>query len=117
MTVISMPSRSDFDAVFDKPDAKSSTRDFLVLAKLTSGISSHRIGFVTSRRKIRRAVDRNRFRRVVREYIRSQYDAPDSDIVVIARKLPDGLQSRHFKEELNQVFTKLTKRLSAINAQ
>ena len=38
MTVISMPSRSDFDAVFDKPDAKSSTRDFLVLAKLTSGI-------------------------------------------------------------------------------
>ena len=51
MTVISMPSRSDFDAVFDKPDAKSSTRDFLVLAKLTSGISSHRIGFVTSRKK------------------------------------------------------------------
>jgi len=117
MTVISMPSRSDFDAVFDKPDAKSGTRDFLVLAKLTSEISCHRIGFVTSRKKIRRAVDRNHFRRVVREFIRSQYVAPDSDIVVIARKLPDGLRSRHFKDELNQVFTKLTKQLSAINAE
>ena len=117
MTVISMPSRSDFDAVFDEPDAKSSTRDFLVLAKLTSGISTHRVGFVTSRKKIRRAVDRNRFRRVIREYVRSQYVAPESDIVVIARRLPNGLRSRHFRDELTQVFTKLTKRLSAINAQ
>ena len=33
MTVISLPSRSDFDAVFKSPDAKASNRDFLVLAK------------------------------------------------------------------------------------
>ena len=54
MTVISLPSRSDFDAVFKSPDAKASNRDFLVLAKHREHAVSHRIGFVASKKKIPR---------------------------------------------------------------
>ena len=31
MTVSSLPARSDFDVIFKSPDAKCSTRDFLIL--------------------------------------------------------------------------------------
>ena len=116
MTVVSLPSRSDFDAIFESPDAKSSTRDFLVLAKLNPDASGHRIGFVTSKKKIRRAVDRNRFRRVIREYLRGCCTTPHSDIIVIARQTPDNLRSSLLQDELNSAFTKLFKRLEAIDA-
>lgn len=116
MTVISLPSRSDFDAVFLSPDATSSTRDFLVLAKINSHLCVHRVGFVTSKKKIRRAVDRNRFRRVFREYLRTGFVAPTSDIVVIARQVPNSLRSSQFRDELRHALTALSKRLGATDA-
>ena len=116
MTVISLPSRSDFDAVFESPDAKASNRDFLVLAKLNRSASTHRIGFVTSKKKLRRAVDRNRFRRVIREHVRSRWTSPYSDIVIIARQVPDNLKTPLFQDELTRAFTKLFKRLENIDA-
>ncbi len=116
MTVTSLPSRSDFDAVFSSPDAKSSTRNFLVIAKRSYHLHAHRVGFVTSKKKIRRAVDRNRFRRVFREYLRTEFIAPTSDIVVIARQVPHSLRSSQFKNELRHALTKLSKLLGAIDA-
>ena len=111
MTVSSLPSRSDFDLIFEGPDAKSSTRDFLLLANLTSRAKDHRVGFVTSKKKIPRAVDRNRFRRVIREYIRHYDPRFPVDIVVIARKTPDALWSLTYQQFLNQAFAKLTDNL------
>ena len=116
MAVMSLPSQSNFDAVFSSPDAKSSTKDFLVLAKRNSHLCVHRVGFVTSKKKIRRAVDRNRFRRVFREYLRTGFVAPTSDIVVIARHAPDSLRSSQFRDELHRTLTELSKRLGAIDA-
>ena len=51
MAVISLPSRSDFDVIFKSPDAKSSSRDFLILAKLNTKIKDHRIGFITPKKR------------------------------------------------------------------
>ena len=116
MTVKSLPSRSDFDAVFSSPDAKSSTRDFLVLAKRNSYLCAHRVGFVTPKKKMRRAVDRNRFRRVFREYLRTGFVAPTSDIVVIARQVPDSLRYSQFRDELHHALTELSKRLGVTDA-
>ena len=117
MTVISLPSRSDFDAVFKSPDAKASNRDFLVLAKHREHTISHRIGFVTSKKKIRRAVDRNRFRRIIREYLRHQTVNRCADIVVIARHIPERLWSNQYQTQLDQVFTKLFKNLQKPNGE
>ena len=111
MTVISLPSRIDFDAVFKSPDARVSNRDFLVLAKHREHALGHRIGFVTSKKKIRRAVDRNRFRRIIREYLRHQNADRYADFVVIARQNPDRLWSTQYQTQLDQVFAKLFKTL------
>ena len=117
MTVISLPSRSDFNAVFKSPDAKVSNRDFLILAKHREHAVSHRIGFVTSKKKIRRAVDRNRFRRIIREYLRQQNADRCADIVVIARQIPDRLWSTHYQTQLDQVFAKLFKSLQKLHGE
>jgi ribonuclease P protein component len=117
MTVISLPSRIDFDAVFDSPDAKASNRDFLVLAKHREQAINHRIGFVTSKKKIRRAVDRNRFRRIIREYLRYQRFNRCLDIVVIARQIPDRLWSTQYRTQLDQVFAKLFTSLPKLDGE
>ena len=111
MAVTSLPSRSDFDVIFKSPDAKSSSRDFLILAKLNTKIKDQRVGFVTPKKKIRRAVDRNRFRRVIREYLRHHEPFFPADIVVIARKTPNDLWSSTYQQLLNQSFAKLCKNL------
>ena len=111
MAVLSLPSRNDFDVIFRSPDAKSSSRDFLILANVNTKIEDHRIGFITSKKKIRRAVDRNRFRRVIREYLRHHEPCFPADIVVIAHKTPKDLWSFTYQQFLNQSFTKLFKNL------
>ena len=111
MAVSSLPSRNDFDVIFKSPDAKSSTRDFLILANISNRRKDHRIGFVTSKKKIRRAVDRNRFRRVVREYLRHHEPCFPVDIVVIARKTPKTLWSLTYQNLLSHAFTELSKNL------
>ena len=111
MAVLSLPSRSDFDVIFKGPDAKTSSRDFLILANVNTKFKDHRIGFITSKKKIRRAVDRNRFRRVLREYLRHHEPSFPADIVVIARKTPEDLWSFTYQQFLNQSFTKLFKNL------
>ena len=111
MTVLSLPSRSDFDEIFKSPDATSSTRDFLILANISTRKKSHRVGFITSKKKIRRAVDRNRFRRVIREYLRHHGPCFPVDIVVIARRTPKTLWSLTYQQFLNQAFTKLSENL------
>lgn len=117
MTVISLPSRNDFDAIFESPDVKAGNRDFLVLAKYRKHAISHRIGFVTSKKKIRRAVDRNRFRRIIREYLRHQDANRCADFVVIARHIPDSLWSTQYQTQLAQVFTKIFKNLQKPNGE
>jgi len=111
MAVMSLPSRSDFDVIFKSPDAKSSSRDLLILAKLNTKTKHHRVGFITPKKKIRRAIDRNRFRRVIREHLRHRESYFPADIVVIARRTPEDLWSLTYQQSLNQSFTKLFKNL------
>lgn len=118
MTVESLPSRSDFDAVFANPDAKVGRRDFLILAKIQSGIpTTQRIGFVTSKKKIKRAVDRNRFRRVFKEILRSHKLSANIDLVVIARSRPEHLHQPAFAGEIELCFQKLEQMLEKKHAE
>lgn len=118
MTVVSLPSRSDFDAVFENPDAKLGHQDFLVLARKNPANNDFcRIGFVTSKKKIKRAVDRNRFRRVFRETLRTVRSLHGIDCVVIARRLPDALHSPLYSSDLLRSFAKLAKTLEQKHAK
>ena len=58
---------------------------FTVLAK-TNRLPFARLGFAIAKKKVKRAVDRNRIKRVIREAFRlQQHDLGNFDFVVIAK--------------------------------
>jgi len=74
---------ADFRHVFKKPK-KSADRYLMLLA--TPGQQTHaRMGLAIAKKRIKRAVDRNRIKRLVRESFRQhQLNMPAVDIVVMA---------------------------------
>ena len=70
--------RADFDHVFQAPERKSSDRCFTVLGRCRLQDGAARLGLVIAKRQIRRAHERNRIKRLVRE-------RAALDIIVIAR--------------------------------
>ena len=69
--------------MFAEP-ARSSDRFFTVLAR-SSGGTRARLGLTVPRRTAKRAVDRNRIKRLARESFRQQLALPPWDFVVLAR--------------------------------
>lgn len=75
---------TDFDNVFEKGQ-RSADRFFTILFQSTA-LPHPRLGFAISRQKVRRAVGRNRLRRLVRESFRKRAASlPAVDLVVLAR--------------------------------
>lgn len=72
-----------------------------------------RLGLAISKKQARRAVDRNRLKRVVRETFR-QHRArlPGTDIVVLARAAAVGVPRRRLTDSLEQHFTRLGERVA-----
>jgi ribonuclease P protein component len=84
-------SSSEFKAVFDKAQFKVGHQYFLVLAN-RNALGHPRLGLVIGKKNIRRAVKRNRVKRVVRETFRHNCSRLDSlDIIFLARKGFDTL--------------------------
>ena len=77
---------NDYSRVFDNPDARASHRHILLLGKLNDG-PEHRLGLVIARKNVRSAVQRNRIKRLTREFFRI---LPNSelpmDVVLLARQ-------------------------------
>ena len=75
----------DYSRVFSAPDARSSHRNLLLLAKANEQ-GKHRIGLVIAKKHVRLATDRNRLKRQAREFFRQQPDhVTGMDVVLIAR--------------------------------
>lgn len=120
MSVVSLPTKAAFDAVFASPDVRKHHRDFLVLAKAQSHGTPCRIGFVTSKRKIRRAVDRNRFKRVFKAALQSTTHQASGnqhsvDYVIVAKATPDQLHTAQFFIVLVETFATIQSKLQTIN--
>lgn len=100
----------DFRHVFENNIAKSSNRHFLLLASRGKGDQS-RIGFVFSKKNVRRAADRNRIKRLSREYFRTHLPQTVSlDIVVLARPGVAENDNASIYEQLSYLFGKLCER-------
>ena len=101
---------SDFSHVFDPPPYKASHSALLILAK-PSELSYPRLGLVVSKKNIRLAADRNRFKRIVRESFRlKQHQFPPIDAIVLARRGADQLDNKAFLSILEKQWQRIIKK-------
>ena len=92
--------------VFDSPKYKVSSGAFLLLA--TPGATqSSRLGVVVAKKNIRRAVRRNRIKRLVREKFRHHPLGHAVDLVVLARSGADQLDNPGLWQELDRLWLAL----------
>ncbi|TDR51226.1 ribonuclease P protein component [Halomonas ventosae] len=67
-----------------------------------------RLGLIFSKKNVRRAVDRNRLKRIVRESIRlQQHRLPSVDIVVLARRGVHELDNATVHRQLHGMWRRL----------
>ena len=81
---------------------------YFIAAVLDGTGQNNRIGITVSK-KVGNAVERNRIKRIIREYFRHRKDSLTGirDINIIARKGLTTLSNRQIIEELDKLFTKI----------
>ena len=99
---------TDYKSVFDGALFKVHQPHFLFLAKLTEQPNS-RLGLVVAKKKVRRAHERNRIKRLARESFRlhqAQFNA-DIDIVVMPKLGIDAITNQELHQQLDFAWKKL----------
>ena len=101
---------SDFQRVFDQHSLKASQGSLLLLAAANQrGLS--RIGFIIAKKNIRTAVQRNRIKRLSREYFRTHSDTLSGyDIILLARRGLDQLTNQEIFIILDQQWKRLIRK-------
>ena len=102
---------SDYDAVFNEP-LRSRDHYFLLLGRANNHAQA-RLGLIVSKKKIRKAVSRNRIKRVIRDSFRlHQHQLPAIDVIVLAYHPANGADRELLRRSLNRHWEKLTKKFS-----
>ena len=98
---------ADYQRVFDQPDARASHRHLLLLAR-RNDLGRHRLGLVIAKKHVKLAVQRNRIKRLAREFMRHCEGGPGSfDVVLLARPRVGQLDNASLSTILRQQWTKL----------
>lgn len=99
----------DYRHVFDHADFKVHGKGLMALGR-RNDLGHVRLGLVFSKKNVRRAVDRNRLKRLVRESIRLQQQRlPAVDIVVLARRGAHELDNATLHRQLHGMWRRLEK--------
>lgn len=76
---------TDYKRVFEQP-VRSADRYFTVLARPASSVQPARLGLAVAKKHVKRAVDRNRLKRLIRESFRQhQQHLTGLDLVVLIK--------------------------------
>ena len=102
----------DYRRVFDTPAFKVSSAAFLLLAQ-HSDTSTSRVGIIVAKKHVRRAIRRNRIKRLIREQFRLNRPSPNLDLVVLARSAADTMDNAQITSELGQLWSDLEKKAIA----
>ena len=101
-----------FQQVFDQPTRASAPQ--LTLLARANDLGHPRIGFVISRKNIRRAHERNRIKRLAREHLRlHQHQLPAVDLILLAKKGAQDLDNKELVDLLEGLWRTLIRRLPA----
>ena len=105
---------AQYRAVFDGAVVKASHRHLLLLARHSETPRS-RLGLVIAKKNVRKAVQRNRIKRIARELFRQLPPAePPLDIVFLARRGLDELDNTALFATLGEQWQKLTRKAAMI---
>ncbi|WP_039916128.1 ribonuclease P protein component [Cellvibrio mixtus] len=100
----------DFQRVFDDAPFRASHQHFLILAR-TNELDHPRLGLVIAKKHLRLAVERNRFKRLIRESFRThQHTFSGIDVIVLSRKGLENLDNGTFTQQLNQQWQRILKK-------
>ena len=104
----------DFRRVFDQTDVRASHRHLLLLAG-RNALEHDRLGLIVAKKHVRRSVQRNRIKRVVREFFRQREPGEPGrapvDVIFLARDGIDQLDNAALSTILRQQWQKLLDKL------
>ncbi|AQU84500.1 MULTISPECIES: ribonuclease P protein component [unclassified Halomonas] len=105
----------DFSHVFEQADLKVHGKGMMALARLSTR-GHPRVGLIVSKKNVKRAVDRNRFKRLVRESVRLRQDhLPPVDIVILAKRGVQDIDNETLYRQLNGMWKRLQRDAQAIS--
>jgi len=100
---------SDYSCVFNDAQARASHKHLLFLANHNNK-PGHRLGLVIAKKNVRLAVQRNRIKRIAREFFRTLPPTENAlDAVLLARRGIDHLDNAELSTILRQQWQKLVR--------
>jgi len=106
----------EFSRVFKKP-IRSSDRLLTILA-VPNDNSHARLGLAISKKNAKRAVDRNRIKRLIRESFRlHMHQMPDIDLVVMAKPVTKNADNQQILQSLQQHWNRLQKQCAKSSSE
>lgn len=105
----------DYTQVFDHNQAKISHSCFLILALRISSETPARLGLIAAKKHLKRAVQRNQFKRITRESFRQHQQALTGiELIVMARSGALNANPAELRNALDQAWPRLCKRLPPV---
>jgi ribonuclease P protein component len=99
-----LASKYEVQSVFDAKPKKIS-RQYLLVLYTPNQLTHARLGIIAGKHHLRRAVDRNRVRRLVRESFRhSMEKLKGLDLIVMIRSQCGSLESKVLRNDIDQLW-------------
>ena len=109
---------AEFTSVFNNVEAKISHNAFLILANRSSELPFPRLGLIAAKKNLKLAVQRNSFKRIVRESFRCQQDLPAAvNVIVMSRSGAGQISNAELRAALDNAWRRLVKRLPTLHTE